>query len=222
MKSIEDCIETLDSMVAKFSFAPSPASLLAQEVISDWDQKFIASVCSHTRIGSALSSAQGEIAIKILRKYVELFPGSDQPSVERLIATPHYRKPFFKSISVAREVRWTGGTTLLFRFQYNDGLLSQLKILPTEMDELTPKYPIKGQKMWRITVDNSNHKEIMRFIQNHNFGFDDDVLRMFMNIENNLDKKSEIRVVDGEIQVDINNDVMAALWLRDMEWLKNV
>lgn len=222
MKTIEDCLEKLDNLQSIFPYNPPPGSIHPTKLISQWDQKFISDVSTHTVRGSPLSSAQAALTLKILNKYTSLFSGNDRTNVESLIKHPIYRRELYQSIAVEREVRWAGGATLLFRCQYNAIVMSDLKYISCALDTIIEKRMIKGMKTWKIVVDDSNYKEIMNFVKKHNFAFDDGVLELFMHINNHVDDEPAIRVVDGEIQVEINNDVLSTLWIEEMEWLRNV
>lgn len=222
MKSIEDCLEKLESYLTPFSFSPSPQAQHAQAVVSEWDQKFIGSVAKHTRTGSPLSTAQAATVVKVIAKYVDLFGDFDIPLVENLIQFPKYRKELHQSVQVKREVRWAGGPNLLFRFSFNQGITDSLRALRSELADLTRALPVKNMKMWRVTLDSTNYKEVMRVIQAHDFSYDDDVLKLFLEIENNLKVPSSISVEGDEIVVSINNDILATEWIAHMEWLRDV
>ncbi len=222
MKYIEDCLEKLDSLQSIFPYNPPPGSIHPTKIISQWDQKFISDVSTHTMRGSPLSSAQAALTIKILGKYTSLFTGNDLTAVKSLLQNPVYRLELYQSMQVEREVRWAGGSTLLFRSQYNAIVMSDLKRIESSLDSIIEKTMIKGLKTWKIIVDDVNYKEIMAFVKRHNFVFDDGVLELFMHINNHIDDEPAIKVVDGEIKVEINNDVLSTLWIEEMEWLRNV
>lgn len=221
MKTIEDCLEKLDNLQSIFPYSQPPGTIHPSNVISQWDQRFISDVSTHTIRGSALSSAQAALTLKILGKYKSLF-GADSTVVGSLISTPIYRKELYQSMPVEREVRWAGGSTLLFRCQYNAVIMTDLKNIPSALDSIIDRYMLKNIKTWKVVVDDSNYKEIMNFVKKHNFAFDDGVLELFMHINNHIDEDPSITVKDGEIHVSINNDILSTLWIEEMEWLRDV
>lgn len=220
MKNIEDCLEKLSFKVSNVSFNPNPRSVYPH--VTQWDQQFINDVANHTLGGSALSTAQSHIVVKLLSRYINLFDKTDQPIVSAIIQAGTFRTPLYQSTSAPREVRWAGGSTLLFRSQYNPAIQAGLKDIPSALREIIPRHTIPGKKTWKVVVDETNHKQVMEFIKKHSFDFDDNVLTLFMNIQNNLNTPSSIRLENGEIKVDINNDVLSCLWLEEMDWLRNV
>lgn len=215
-------MEKLDNLVSVFPWSSPPGTLHPSKVVTSWDQKFISDVSTHTIRGSQLSSAQAAIAIKILRKYVSLFTKAEQPVLMTILNAPQYRKDLYQTVEIQREVRWAGSSTLLLRSQYNPAMINELKSFSSALDDIIPKRNYRGIKVWKVIVDDSNYKEIMNFIKRHNFAFDDDVLRLFLNIESNIEKEPSIRLEGDEIRVEINNDVLATLWLDEMEWLRDV
>lgn len=228
---VEDCLEKLNHILM-YSFTPSPLASTTMQVskygtisvpgIADWDTKFISDVSNHTGQGSPLSTAQAEVCCKLLLKHLAFFDPADAVKVEQAVASQSFRHPLHQTVVVPREVRWVGGSILIFRFQYNAVIVNALKGLDSALCELTRPMPLAGKKAWRIVVDETNYQAVMTLIKSHNFQFDDGVLEFFMNITNKLNDPSSIRVEGDQIRVEINNDVLASLWLDEMEWLQNV
>jgi len=222
LRYIEDCLERLDTILMSYPVITPPGYIHPTKIVSPWDQKFISDVSTHTQQGSALSTAQSAIVLKILQKYLGVFNAKHSTEVQQILHSPIYRKPLFESQSFPREVRWAGGGTLLFRFKFNAQISVDLRNLNSSLPELSPPHLVHPYKLWKINVDNSNHKEVMSIIKRHNFEFDDEVLEFFMHVTNNLDNPTSLRITDDEIQVDVNNDILTTIWFDEMEWLKNV
>lgn len=222
MRTIEDCLERLDTILMSYPVVTPPGYVHPTVIVSQWDQKFISDVSTHTRQGSSLSTAQSTVVLKVLQKHVNLFNASHATQVQQLLQTPVYRRPLFESLNFPREVRWAGGGTLLFRFKFNAQITADLRNLNCSLPELSPPQLIHQYKIWKVNVDNANHKEVMNIIKRHNFEFDDEVLEFFMNVTNNLDTPTSYRITDDEIQIDVNNDILTTIWLDEMEWLKYV
>lgn len=215
MRYVEDFLEHLDYLLMAFPYNPPPGSQHPSDIITTWDQKFISDVTTHTRNGSSLSSAQLAVVLKIFGKYSSLFDQGDQAAVLQQIHTPELRKELYKSVQMRREVRHAGGSILLFRFKYNPAITSAIADLSGAVPSLLPKY-LHQSKLWRVNVDNSNYKRVMKFIKDHNFEFDDDVLSFFMHSDNNLGKLSRVESQGDTISVSIENDIMACVWLEEM------
>lgn len=222
MKNIEDCLERLDRLCSIHPYNPPPGYRHPTSQMSEWDYKFVSDVSTHTTNGSALSTKQADTLIKILRNNIQLFDKADRPLVQSIVDNPSYRHPLFQAVNIIREVRWAGGSTVLFRFPYNAAILVDIRSIENAIDDIMNPVMLKDLRAWKVIVDVSNYKHVMNLIQRHNFAFDDETLTFFMNIANNVDKPNVMRVDGDEISVEINNDVMAALWLENMEWLKNV
>ena len=222
MRHIEDYLEKLDNLVSIFPYSSPPGTVHASKVVALWDQKFVSDVSTHTVKGSALSTAQSAVAIKILRRYVNLFPAAERADLTQCLETPVYRNELYQTVEAPREVRWAGGSTLLIRTPYNPVIISDLRALSSALDDIIQKVSFKDLKIWRVVLDDTNYKQTMTFIKKHNFAFDDNVLKLFMDIESNIDNPPSIRVVGDTIQVEINNDVLSTLWIEDMEWLRDV
>jgi len=221
--TIEDFIERLDHLVSAFYFgAAQQPKVHASEVVSMWDKKFVSDVSMHTCSGSSLSTAQADVAMKILKKYPSVFNAQENAAIDIAIRDRSFRKPLHQTVQAPREVRWAGGSVLLFRFSYNAPLIAALKSVTYELPEITPPETLHRYKCWRIVVDQLNHKELMEIISKYGFGFDDAVLHLFMEISNNENKRGNVKVSEDTFDVEINNDVLASLWLTDMEWLRNV
>ena len=222
MKTIEDYLEKLDGLVSIYPYSSPKGSIHPSRIVTGWDQKFVSDVSTHTIKGSPLSTAQANVAIKILRKYVSLFAKAEQTSLLTLLNAPQYRNELKQTVEIPREVRWIGGSTLLIRSPYNPVVITDLKNIRCTLGDIIPKINHRSIRAWKVVLDDANYKEVMNFIKKHNFAFDDDVLRLFMNIESNIAKPASIRLVGDQIEVEINNDVLSTLWLEEMDWLRDV
>lgn len=219
MKTIEDCLEHLESLITVYPWGKTPTNH-PSNYVSTWDKQFVSDVSTYTIGGSALSTAQAEITVKILNKYVKLFK-ANEPVVRGILTAPKYRIEPYQTVEVPKEVRWAGGPVFLFRTSYNKLIQSQIRQLTGELETIAP-VSLRGIRSWRVVVDSHNIKAVMAFIQRHNYKFDDTVLEQFMHMQNNMSNPNRVVLTDDSIQLEINNDVLAALWVEDMENFRDV
>jgi hypothetical protein len=222
LNTIEDCLETLDRICSVHPYSPPPGYIHPTSRMQTWDYKFISDVSTHTSKGSALSVKQAETLLKVLSRNIDIFDNADRPVVSAMLATPKYRQELYQSVEIAREVRWAGGSTILFRSAYNTAIVADIRNISNCIEIAMQPILISGVRTWKIIVDSSNYKHIMSLIQKHGFKFDDETLNYFMLMTNHADHPNRIVVNDDTINVEINNEVMASLWLESMEWLTNV
>lgn len=206
--------------------------------VSDWDRNFITDVANHTKDpdpnqlvfqirrqrSPGLTSSQASVVLKLLQRHKGLIDKSYHETLNKLISAPAYRIPVTETAEIKREVRWIGGSKLLFRFKYNAGIAEDFKNGPIkfELKIFSGVNYNQDFKVWGLCVDNLNYDIIMKLIQKHAFEFDDDVLEFFMNINNNVGKQSQVSLTPDHIAVEINNDILASNWLQEMEWLYDV
>lgn len=206
--------------------------------VSDWDRNFTIDVAAHTRapdpnalhfqvrrqLSPGLTTSQANVVLKLLARHRGLIDKSYQQTLTDLLAKPSYRIPLTTSAEIKREVRWIGGSKILFRFKFNSTIADELKSreIPHELAIFSGVNYNTDFKVWGVSVDNSNVEYIMKFIQRHEFEFDDEILQFFMTISNNIGKPNLIQVESDGFNIEVNNDILASEWLDEMEWLFDV
>lgn len=209
MKYVEDFLENLASkLIYQYTGTGKRTS-----TVSIWDAKFVQDVSSHTLGGSALSEAQAEVALKIIQRYTPLFDHKYHSTLASIYQNPTYRNALVRSDKFPREVRWAGGSMLLFRSTYNSAIIDEIKSLVPSLGNVFGPRPVPGMKMWKVFIDTNNYKSIMNFIRKHNFDFDQEVLEQFLLIENEQGRTSKATVQDDNIVLEIKNDMLASVWL---------
>jgi hypothetical protein len=208
MLTLEDCLELLDEINWD---PPVDSTGSTHGVVNTWDRRFISDVTYHVREGKALSTAQGELAKKLITRYRSALEitGVAAVDLDTMLASPAYRLPPFASTSLPREVRWAGDNYLVFRCKYNASIKDELKKLANVPNARTTVSKFNhAHKLWVVEVVSSNLEQVMDFIKRHRFGFDADVENYFLEAVNSRNQRSSVEIVDGQIKIIIRNDAL--------------
>ena len=151
MKYVEDFLEHLATRIIS-TFGSSNRKF---STVSNWDTKFVQDVSAHTLNGNPLSEAQAEVTLKIIQRYHSLFDAKYHSVLTGIYTNPTYRLPTVRSDKFPREVRWAGGSTLLFRSTYNSAMIEEIKTLVPSLGMAFGPKPVPGMKMWRVLIDSN-------------------------------------------------------------------
>lgn len=202
------------------SFLPDPPQICG---INDrYDLQFLWEIGFKIKNKKPISSKQGDLLIKILRKYVQVLCelGLDQSSTERLLDNPVYNVQPYQSHNIPREVRYLGNGVLLFRSMYNPKIVNEIKALKAKEEKkeyLSTHISFNGEyKLWLVEVSEQNFSRVMKLIKGFNFEFDDDVLQFFYICENSDKYCSSIVDEGGRLEITSFNDVVFSSWIEKM------
>lgn len=223
MLSVEECLERLVDLThipVKDRYGK------LHEIKDSWDSRFLRDVFSHSSSGKSISTAQGAVVLKLIRRYDNMLVlnGLSQTAIDTLIATPYYRIPPHQSTELPREVRWLGNRKLAFRYKFNAGIQEDIKKLKSINHFSESHFPIfnRNHKIWIVEVNASNHLKVMDFIRRHNFHFDDNVTEFFMRITNSKNQPSSIETLKNEIRVTVCDDDLLNEWLSGIKEIEGV
>lgn len=191
-------------------------------ISNSWDERFIIDVAAHVKEDKPLSTAQGDIVVKLIGRYrrqLELL-GFASGDIDVLIQHPTYRTPPYQSTQIPREVRWVGNNTLVFRCKFNRAIVDDIKKLrgSNYFAKQTP-YFNQDHKLWVVGINSTNLDRAMDLIKRHKFSFDDDVAEFFMHATNARDQRSSASVVDGAINIEVRDDDLLNAWLDEIQKL---
>lgn len=189
----------------------SLSGILSNDEVKQWDHEFIIDLASKIEENNdfALTSKQAETAIRVLKRNSEHFR-SDY-AYESLLKNPTYRNEIRKTVLIKNEVRACGVTSLAFRFKYNESLIKKFKLLMSKSNSVTYN---KTYKIWTVSVNASNAKEISDIIGEYAFDFDDDVLLV---LARGLETRNPVfSIVDGELLVEHENTIAAIVAARNI------
>lgn len=226
MLTIEDCLINLDIIIWSPPAGPDGKDMV---ITNTWDRRFISDVNSHIREKKPISTAQGELALKLIQRYREhlVAAGTHNPitalAVDDLIASPKYSRIPHQSTNVPREVRWVGNSKLAFRCKYNPIVMDELKKLKGLNHFESKSYPAfnSEHKLWIIDVNSGNYERVMELIRRHKFSVDDDVLKFFYEVANASNQPSTASIQNDQIKIDVRNDDLLNAWLNGLMILEN-
>lgn len=226
MLNIEDSLELLD--VINWDPPVDPQGKLLS-ISNTWDRRFVSDVCFHTRQGRPISTAQGTLALKLIRRYQTELQHKGIPGyqLDALFETPLYRSPPHESVNFSREVRWLGESRLAFRSKYNPSVGDDIKKLrgtgiQTTMNNgraANPRFS-KEHKAWIVLVDARNVERVMEVIRRHCFKFDDAVAEFLTEVSNSSTATSSAQLDADHIRVDVRGNEFLSLLLTDLRWMK--
>lgn len=220
MLTVEYCLHRLEDICGNPILLPSGLGL---EITNAWDRRFIADVSQHVANGSAISTSQSSIVLKLIERYQDhlVADGTAKSSIDQLLLMPQYKKPPYQSVELPREVRYAGDNKLVFRCKYNQAVVDSIKALKSDRLFNTYNYPafIREHKLWLVEVNGRNYETVMDVIKRHKFHFDDDVANYFLEIENTKDQPSNIVADEETIEVNVRNDAFLQNWLNALQAL---
>ena len=123
-----------------------------------------------------------------------------------------------------REVRWAGDDILIFRLKKNPGIVEDIRRACGNNYFVSENYPrfIKRYSVWMVKVNQDNLDLVMGLIKRHNFDFDDNVLKYFVEAVNAKGKKSIVDIEGDEIVVTVKDDSFFNAWINDLIQLENI
>jgi len=223
MLTVEECLKELNLLA---SIPRKDQQGNVYEITNTWDRRFIEDVSSHAAAGQAISTAQGELAIKLIQRYRDHLVqiGIVAQSVDLLIQTPHYAQPPYQSTNLPREVRYAGDNKLVFRCKFNSGVIEDIKKLKGGNHFASLQYPTfnRDHKLWIVDVNANNWEKAMDVIKRHKFAFDDQVTNYFLEVSNSLSQKSSVSVEGDQMTVVVRNDDFLAAWISGVASLENL
>lgn len=223
MATVEDYLETLGESL--YSYYDPAHNSSGQSISASWDRQFISDLSSKTKEGKQLSTAQADIAVKLVNRYKRILIARDHiaSEIEQCVGSPTYRKGLYQSTHLPREVRYAGQKRLLFRSKYNPTLVRELKGLKNTGADVR-FYNKDDAKIWVVEVNERNLEKIMEIIKTYKFGFDDEVTEFLTKCANAKEEKSEISFDETslEIVVTVKNDSFMASWIKELLGAKDV
>ena len=216
MLTIEYCLEKLDEI----NWDPPVGQLgVTLDISNTWDRRFISDVCFHSRQTKPITTAQGELAIKIITRYRDhlIAAGETAAEIDALIALPIFRIPPHASTVVPREVRWIGNSKLAFRCKYNAMIIEELKKLKgvNHYDEGYPAFN-REWKLWIIDINSGNWERAMELIRRHRFAFDSSVEQFFLECANSNQTLSSAEIDGDQIKIEVRNDDLLSCWMNNL------
>lgn len=220
MLTVEHCLHRLEDICSDPVTLASGDQL---EITNSWDRRFISDVSQHVANGSAISTSQSTIVLKLIERYQDhlIADGIAGSAIDQLLVIPQYKKAPYQSVELPREVRYAGDNKLVFRCKYNQAVVDAIKALKSDKLFNSYNYPTfnREHKLWLVDVNGQNYDKVMEVIKRHKFAFDDDVANYFLEIENSKGQPSSI-VTDGEtIQINVRNDAFLQNWLGSLQSL---
>lgn len=207
MLTIEDIVEELADQIA-FERRSVPV-----ELSSGFYPRFLTSVANRTRKGYPLSSRQAKTAIKAAKlsrdHMVEIY-GS---AYDTLLNNPKYRKETYKSVRVAREVRWLGYGKIGLRSNYIPEIRDEVRWLIPYENWPPPVYDITT-KMWIVDVTKNTYHRILEIVAKYDFEYDEDFLLGMAEAKDSIGKKTAI-VYDEETNsfvIQAFDDPFMSIW----------
>lgn len=214
MLTVEECLKGLDKLV---NHPVKDRAGNVYKISNTWDARFVNDVATHYRNGKAISTAQGEIAVKLIQRYrdhlIEL--GFHEQNVDALIALPIYEREPYQSTFLPREVRYAGDSKLVFRCKFNANVVEDIKRLKGVNHFLSHPHPLwlAEHKLWVVDVNSANRERVIDVISRHNFQFDDTVAQFLMEATNAVSESSSVAMEGDQIKVVVRNDDFLAAWV---------
>jgi hypothetical protein len=215
MLTIEYCLEKLDEI----NWDPPVGQLgVTLDISNTWDRRFISDVCFHSRQSKPITTAQGELAMKIITRYRDhlIASGLLETEVDTLILVPSYRIAPHMSTVVPREVRWLGDSKLAFRCKYNAMIIEEIKKLKG-INHFEDGFPTFNRewKLWVVDINSANWERAMELIRRHRFAFDSSVEMFFLECAN-ATTPSTADVVGDQIKIEVRNDDLLSCWMNNL------
>lgn len=191
------------------------------KLASDWHLGFIASVNAQLLAGRALSIAQSEIVLRILRT-VETDLAKDHEGINQFLLSPQFRQTPYQSVRTPREVRFMGDSVLGFRGRADQLLTKDIKDSGGN-DELTlqsgylwmrPQFDWT-HKIWLVRVNRFNLHKVKRLIAKHRFQADAAVEQFLQECTDELDAASACEVQDDVLILRVKDNELLAHWMLD-------
>lgn len=191
-----------------------------------WAKKFVSDVSMRTYSNMALSSAQASTAVSILRQLSpETVSTLFAPGVvARLIATPTYRQPPYRSTQISRrEVRYIGDGKVAFRAKLYDLSQATKSRLPQPpaflLDSVFRMQPFIHADLNLLVVEVNRHNvmNIVNWIERDRYHCDDATLEFLAGVPNTLYETDFI--ADGDLGVivgDVGNNGLVGWIVTDI------
>jgi len=172
-----------------------------------YDQTFITDISFKVLNGKSLSERQAQVVWKLVNKYLDFIVACnvDLDALLKLIETPKYRQPLYKSVIIPREIRYIGSSKFAVRFNFNPNVKGDLQSSVTEC-----KWN-EANKFWIVTVYKKNYEAFRRFIRKHKFEMDQTCLEV-LNYMTALEHGFELGEKEGKAFVNIvENNILDGL-----------
>lgn len=150
-----------------------------------WNAEFVESVYTWTERNNALTTAQANHILTILKTLRNQLVSSElviDSEIDRLLASPTYRNQPTPSTHYPREVRHLGNSLLGFRFKRQNGIVAIIKRHGGEWDWYS--------KIWVMELSPSSVDDMVTMIGSYQFKYDDSVLRLLTDVSNFPDTNS--------------------------------
>ena len=219
MLTVEDLLEKLAEIVDS---PPRWSNGKKADIDKPWDQKFIKDVAYKTQDGKQISTAQGEIALKVINRYQQhlVVAGVDHLQIKQLLSMPLYRQTPYVSIHMEKEARWAGRRKILIRTKFNGSMNEDLvKMRNEETGLLALKYPdfssekMGGYNVWIVEVHAGNINDVMELLKKYSIKGDEELVQFFKRCYDTEMLQSTASLVDGKISIEIQNDPFLTSWV---------
>jgi hypothetical protein len=222
MLTVEDLLEKLSDICTN---PPRWSNGKKAEIQQPWDRKFIMDVAYKTRDGKQISTAQSEIALKVINRFQQnlIVAGVDNIEIQQLLNVPIFRQPPYQSTHLEKEVRWAGRRKLLLRSKFNGSMNEDIARLPNEelglLGRNLPDFSSEkkgGKNVWVIEVHGQNIEPIMELLKKYSIKGDEETVQFLKKCYDTEMLQSTATLVNGEIKVEVQNDPFLTSWLETL------
>lgn len=208
MLTVEGCLIALQA---------SEKSKRTPNISNSYDRRFIHDLTQYAQQGKAISTAQGDIALKLIERYRHILvaSGYNDAEIGMLLITPVFKVAPYKSTILPREVRWAGDNKLVFRCKFNQSVVDDIRKLEGLNHFITSSKPRfdHDNKLWVVTVSSGNYERVMDVIKRHKFQIDTTVEQYFLAVVNSLGQPSSIETEGDGFVITARNDDLLAAWV---------
>jgi hypothetical protein len=184
-----------------------------------WAGDFVRSVSGYVRNGSALSTGQGRIALRLFyrcRAFLEAQGGSTDEILATARDPVYYREPL-PSADIRREVRHLGGDLLGFRFKSNRAITLDLRHC-AERAWLgrSRAWVHHRERVSVLPVTRENVSSIVDVIERHAFDLDADAAALLFSCTENGERSLNVGRQDDSLEVRPGANEFSEWFLREV------
>lgn len=186
---------------------------------NDWDISFLTNVNEYVKKGNQLSTEQGKIILKLLKKFRHHLIGNNHitsDQIDDMLINPTYKKPLYISADIKREVRYLGGNYIGLRFKFNEIIMRFIRDLNSgalarnSSSSYEQPFFQREYRIWIIPITQTNVTHVENIIYTNRFSMDKDTINYLENFHKNPSVfKDHGNVINCEIYA---NDLLA-LWV---------
>ena len=158
------------------------------------DQKIIHSFLKQLQQGNSLTEKQGNLALKIIKKYHKILTVNIGVNILMFLSNPQFKNPFRQTLSVKKISMFNKNIdgivvkAIKVEFPYDDRLLS---VIRTKKPDLGVAFWSKDHRAWIFSLSEQNIQFLNFLIVTENFEADDEfyqysqqIVEILKNIEN--------------------------------------